>query len=167
MWLGSYEEQTPGVEVLVDSTVILGPKSEVQPDAILRLLPEFGGRSRIIENYVHQAPEFVLEVSKATRYHDLGPKLKIYELADVLEYVVIAIDPDEIRWFRLEKGVMTEQSAGTDSLYRSSVFPGLWLDPSALIAGDTKRQRDVVSAGCETPEHADFVAKLARARASR
>jgi hypothetical protein len=40
-------------------------------------------------------------------------------------------------------------------------FPGLWLDPQALLAGDTRRLRAVVDLGLATPEHAEFVARLA------
>jgi hypothetical protein len=49
-------------------------------------------------------------------------------------------------------------------LYRSSVFPGLLLDPAALLAGDSRRLRDLVNLGCATPEHAAFVARLAAVR---
>ena len=48
-------------------------------------------------------------------------------------------------------------------MYRSTVFPGLWLDPAALLAGDRRRLRAVVDLGCATPEHAAFVARLAEA----
>jgi hypothetical protein len=51
-------------------------------------------------------------------------------------------------------------------LYRLESFPGLWLDPQALIDGDTRRFRAVVDLGLATPEHADFVARLAAARTS-
>ena len=88
VWLGSYLENTPGVDVLDNATTILGWKSEPQPDALLRILPECGGRSHEEEGYIHGAPELVVEVSKATRYMDLGPKKADYERAGVLEYVV-------------------------------------------------------------------------------
>ena len=88
MWLDYYAENTSGVEVLDNATTVLGSKSEAQPDALLRVLPECGGRSRDEEGYVHGAPELVVEVSKATRYVDLGPKLFEYERAGVQEYLV-------------------------------------------------------------------------------
>ena len=43
-----------------------------------------------------------------------------------------AIDPDEIFWFALEHGALVQQSVGVDGLYRSTVFSGLWLDPSGI-----------------------------------
>jgi len=160
MWLGYYAENTPGVEVLDNATTILGWKSEPQPDALLRLLPERGGRSHIAQGYVSGAPELVVVVAKATRYVDLGPKLHDYERAGVLEYVVRAIEPDEIYWFSQEQGALVRRATGSDGLHRSTVFPGLWLDPVALLRGDTRRIRAVVDLGCATPEHATFVARL-------
>jgi Putative restriction endonuclease len=45
-WLKRYARYTPGVEPLKNATVILDQRNEPQPDAGLRILPEFGGRSR-------------------------------------------------------------------------------------------------------------------------
>jgi Uma2 family endonuclease len=166
MWLGSYSENTPGVRAMDNATTILGWKGEPQPDGLLRILPECGGRTWNEGGFVHGAPELVVEVSKTTRFVDLGPKLGDYERAGVLEYVVRAIDPDEIYWFRQEQDVLVQQPIGDDGLYHSTVFPGLWLDPIALLNGDTRRLRAVVDLGCATPEHAGFVARLAGARES-
>jgi hypothetical protein len=44
-WLGEYEEATPGTEALLNSTTILGPLSEPEPDACLLFLPECGGQT--------------------------------------------------------------------------------------------------------------------------
>jgi Uma2 family endonuclease len=96
VWLSYYQENTPGVEVLDNATSILGPKSEPQPDAQLRTLPECGGQTRDAEGFVAGAPELVVEVAKATRYIDLGPKLDDYERAGVREYVVRTLVPDEV-----------------------------------------------------------------------
>jgi hypothetical protein len=164
IWLDYYSENTPGLEALIDTSTILSFRSETQPDVLLRILPEFGGRSRDSKGYIHDAPELVAEVSKATRYVDLGPKLEDYERAGVLEYIVRAIEPDEVFWFILRRGRFEDLEPGPDGIYRSEVFPGLWLDPAALLAGDTRRLRAMVDLGCATPEHAAFVARLAAAR---
>jgi Uma2 family endonuclease len=166
MWLGQYAENTPGVQVMDNATTILSWKGEPQPDGLLRILPECGGRTWNEGGYVHGAPELIVEVAKATRFVDLGPKRAEYEQAGVLEYVVRAIDPDEIFWFGQEQGVLLQRPIGRDGLYRSTVFPGLWLDPEALVNGDTLRQRAVLDLGCATPEHAAFVAQLAAARSA-
>ena len=49
-------------------------------------------------------------------------------------------------------------------LYRSKVFPGLWLDPAALIRGDTPAMQAALQRGLASPEHADFVARLKAGR---
>ncbi len=82
----------------------------------------------------------------------------------MLEYVVSAIDPDELYWFSQENGTLVQHAPEADGLHRSIAFPGLWLDPVALLNGDTRRIRAVVDLGCATPEHADFVAQLGGAR---
>jgi Uma2 family endonuclease len=164
VWLDYYAEHTPGTQALDNTTAVLGWKSEPQPDGFLRVLPECGGRTWNERGLVHGAPELVVEVAKATRYMDLGPKLRDYEQAGVLEYVVRAFDPDEILWFRQEQGVLVQRSIGEDALYHSAVFPGLWLDPQALLQGHRQRLRAVVDLGCATAEHAEFVARLANAR---
>jgi Uma2 family endonuclease len=164
MWLGHFAAFTPGVSAMDSATIILSWKSEPQPDALLRVRSKFGGRSRDEGGYIHGAPELVAEVSKATRYVDLGPKLRDYERAGVLEYVVRAIDPDEIYWFAQQNGVLVQRAIGDDGFYRSTAFPGLWLDPVALLDGDTRRLQAVVEMVCSTTEHAEFVARLEKAR---
>jgi Uma2 family endonuclease len=164
VWLDYYAENTPGIEALHNVTTILGWRSEPQPDGFLRILPECGGRTWDEGKYVGGAPELVAEVSMATRYVDLGPKKADYERAGVQEYIVRAIDPDEIYWFGQENGELVQRSIGDDGLYRSTVLPGLWLDPAALLKGDRRRLRAVVDLGCATPEHAEFVIRLAKVR---
>jgi Uma2 family endonuclease len=164
VWLDYYAEQTPGLQVMDNATAVLGRKSEPQPDALLRILPEFGGKTRVEKKFLAGPPELVVEVSHATRYVDLGPKLKDYQRAGVLEYVVRALEPDEVFWFVREGGILVPWALGEDGLYRSVNFPGLWLDPQALLRGDRRRLREVVDLSCATPEHAAFVAKLAAIR---
>ena len=166
MWLGFYQARTPGVEALVDTSTALGLKSEPQPDALLRILTECGGRTQADQRFVHGVPELLVEVAHTSRYADLGPKFDDYERVGVLEYIVHAIDPDEVLWFVMRKGRFVDLEPGPDGIYRSEVFPGLWLDPQALLLGDTRRLRAVIETGCATPEHAEFVARLAAARTS-
>ncbi len=151
VWLDYYAENTPGVQFLHNATTILGWRSEPQPDGLLRILPECGGRTWDEGAYVGGAPELIVEVSKATRYVDLGSKKADYERAGVQEYLVRAIDPDEIHWFGQEHGELVRRSVEGDGLYRSTVFPGLWLDPVALLQGDRRRLRAVVDLGLRHP----------------
>ena len=164
VWLSYYKENTPGVQVLDNATTFLGPRSEPQPDALLRIRPEWGGRTIAHPRYVSGVPELVLEVSHSSRYTDLGPKLDDYERAGVQEYIVRALEPDEVLWHVLREGRLTAIPPGANGLYRSHVFPGLWLDPQALLGDDTRRLRAVIDQGVATAEHAVFVARLATAR---
>ena len=52
-WLGYYAENTHGVRAMDNATTILGWKSEPQPDGLLRILPECGGRTWNAGGYVH------------------------------------------------------------------------------------------------------------------
>jgi hypothetical protein len=164
VWFSYYEENTPGVEALDNTSTALGLKSEPQPDLQLRILPECGGRTQADRRFIRGVPELVLEVTHTTRYTDLGPKLDDYERAGVPEYVVRTVEPDEVLWHVLQEGRLVAVSPDADGLYRSRVFPGLWLDPQALLARDTRRLREVLDQGGATPEHAAFVARLAAAR---
>ena len=103
-------------------------------------------------------------MAEDTRYHDLGPKLDEYECGGVQEYLVSAHDPDEVIWFVSRKRRLVKVPAGAEGLYRSEVFPGLWLDPQALLADDIKGMLAALDKGVATPEHAAFVARLAKAR---
>ncbi len=165
VWLDRYAENTPGVEALDNATVILGWRNEPQPDLLLRVLPDRGGRTRNEGKYVTGPPELIVEVARSTRYADLGPKFEEYERAGVLEYVVLAGSPDEILWHRLDDaGRFVTVAPGEDGLYRSRVFPGLWLDPVALLAGDRAGVRAALDRGLATPEHAAFAATLSADR---
>jgi Uma2 family endonuclease len=160
VWLSYYAENTPGVRVLDNATVILGWKSEPQPDVMLRVRPEHGGRTRNQGPYVAGTPELVVEVARATRFVDLGPKLADCEQAGVLEYVVRALEPDELIWHRQDGGRLVRVPPDPDGLHRSAAFPGLWLDPGALLRGETRRLREALDLGLATPEHRDWRARL-------
>ena len=53
-----YEENTPGVQVLDNATTFLGPRSEPQPDALLRILPECGGQTWPIRSTCAGSPSW-------------------------------------------------------------------------------------------------------------
>jgi Uma2 family endonuclease len=166
-WLGYYQARTPGVGGEDNTSTRLGPKGEVQPDHNLRIRPECGGQSGTAREFIVGAPELIVEVARSTRRSDLGIKKDQYERAGVREYLVVALDPDEIHWFVLRDGRFQRKSPGEDGYYRSQVFPGLWLDPAALFNEDLAGLVAVVDLGVATPEHAEFVARLEGARAGR
>jgi hypothetical protein len=130
----------------------------------VRIPAELGGQSRIEGGYITGAPELVIEIARSSRRVDLGSKKADYERAGVLEYVVFELDPERIHWFIRRGDRFETLLPGPDGLYRSEVFPGLWLDPAACSPGDRARLRAAVNRGLATPEHAAFVARLEAAR---
>src|SRR5437868_12041066 len=83
VWLSYYQENTPGVEALDNTSTALGLKSEPQPDALLRILPEYGGQTQTDRRFVQGVPELLVEVDHTSRYTDLGPKFDDYERVGV------------------------------------------------------------------------------------
>jgi Uma2 family endonuclease len=164
-WLNLYRRRTPGVRLAEGATVMLGEYGEPQPDALLRIEPVLGGRCSVNEDgYLIGPPELVVEVSRSSRRFDLGAKLADYERAGVQEYLVVALDPDEVFWHVNTDGGLVRIAADPDGLFRSRVFPGLWLDPAALSAGDLDALIAALDRGLASEEHAAFVARLAAAR---
>ena len=162
-WLSQYEDATPGVETLDNATAILDEDAEVQPDDMLIIDPEHGGQMRMNEDeYLEGAPELAVEVASSSATIDLHGKKRDYERAGVIEYVVVVLRQKKVAWFRRRGGRLVEMAPGPDGVYRSKVFPGLWLDPEALLRRDGKRVREVLDQGLATSEHAAFVAKLGR-----
>jgi len=164
-WLVEYELATPGTEVLENTSHILGPLSEPQPDACLIILPAYGGRTWEDKNgHLHGGPEFIAEISTSTESLDLHQKKRDYEKAGVREYLVVALRSRQVFWFISRRGKFRELAADSGGIFRSETFPGLWLDSAALLRRDAKRMLAVLHRGLATPEHAHFVSQLARQR---
>jgi hypothetical protein len=70
----------------------------------------------------------------------------------------------QIDWFILHEERYQPLDPAADGILRSTVFPGLWLDPAALIRGDVNTVLAIVRRGLDSAEHGDFVARLQRAR---
>jgi Uma2 family endonuclease len=161
-WLGAYEDATLGVEVYDNVTTIMGEESEPQPDACLIIMPERGGQMRVTEDdYLEGGPELAVEVASSTESYDLHSKKRDYERAGVREYLVVALRQRRVFWFRNLAGQFEELVPDADGILRSAVFPGLWLDPQALLDLNVRRLLDVLQSGLATPEHAAFVQHLA------
>ena len=164
-WVTLYERSTPGVEAGDNSTVRLSPENEPQPDCLLFIQPEHAGQVRIGEDdYIEGAPDLVAEVAASSVSYVLGKKLDAYAANGVREYLVWRVRDREIDWYANRGGRFERMLPQADGILRSEVFPGLWLDPVALIRGDVNAVLAVVQHGLNTPEHAEFVARLERDR---
>jgi Uma2 family endonuclease len=160
-WLGVYLAGTPGVEGGDNGSIRLDLDNEPQPDAYLLIDSRHGGQARIGENdYVEGAPELIVEISSSSVSYDLGKKLHVYRRNGVREYIVWRVQDRQIDWFALREGQYERMSQGAESLLRSEVFPGLWLDESALLNGDLATVLARAREGLISAEHAAFTARL-------
>jgi hypothetical protein len=116
--------------------VLIGD-SEPQADSCLRIDEEYGGRSWVDEEgYLTGSPEWVGEVSFSSIKIDLEKKLPMYEKNGIREFVLWRVPDKAIDWFILKQGKYESLAKSKDGLYKSKVFPGLWLDAAAMISGD-------------------------------
>jgi Uma2 family endonuclease len=160
-WLIRYAAGTPGVEVSDNSTVRLDLDNEPQPDALLLIDPACGGQTRCsADDYLEGSPELVAEVSSSSVSYDLHAKLHVYRRNGVREYLVWRVLEQAIDWFVLRTGQYERLPMDANGLLQSEVFPGLWLDPGALVRGDLATVLTLVQQGLGSPEHAAFVARL-------
>jgi Uma2 family endonuclease len=161
-WLANYETDTPGVEAGDNGSVRLDLDNEPQPDGYLIILPGIGGQARISEDdYIEGAPELVAEVATSSVSYDLGKELNVYRRNGVREYVVSRVLDRQVDWFVNREGRFEPLAPSADGILRSTVFPGLWLDPAALVQGEKAVVKVVLQRGLESPEHAEFMARLA------
>jgi len=160
-WLGHYTAYTPGTEGAPNATVQLDLDNEPQPDEFLRISPRHGGQSRTSDKgYIVGAPELALEIAYSSVSYDLHDKLRAYRRNGVQEYIVWRVDDEEIDWFVLEEGQYVKLTPGENGVYKSRVFPGLWLDAPAILRGDMKAVLALLDEGLKSPEHAGFVDRL-------
>jgi len=160
-WLGLYAMATPGTQGSNNATVLMLADAP-QPDVHLRLLPEAGGRCRLDGTLLRGAPELAAEVSRTSAAYDLHQKLELYQEAGVREYVAVLLFEQEIRWYRLGDDGVYHVHTPENGIWRSQVFPGLWLDGRALLEGKMQRVAATLQEGLASPEHGAFLAELAR-----
>jgi Uma2 family endonuclease len=123
--------------------------------------PALGGQARLsADDYVEGGPELAAEVAASSAAIDLNNKLRVYRRNQVQEYVVWRVLDGAVDWFILAEGRYDRLVLGPDGVYRSRVFPGLWLDAAALVRGDLAAVQRALQQGITSPEHAAFVAAL-------
>jgi Uma2 family endonuclease len=167
-WLGVYGAATPGVLGGDNATVRLDLENEPQPDAILYLNPEIGGRSQIdSDDYLAGPPELVVEIAASSAAYDMNLKRRVYARNGVSEYVVFQVYERQTSWFALREHGYEALAPGDDGILRSEIFPGLWLDPAAFWAGDLLRVLAVAQQGIASPEHTAFIETLTQLLDSR
>jgi Uma2 family endonuclease len=158
-WLGNYEALTPGVECADNVTVRLDENTVPQPDALLRITDH--GQSTISEDdYIEGSPELIVEIAASTVSIDLHDKLKVYCRNQVQEYLVWRVYDQEFDWFRWRDGEYIKLIPDATGIIQSEIYPGLWLDVNALLAGNLAQVLTVLQTGMKTSEHQIFVEQL-------
>jgi hypothetical protein len=164
-WLAHYSAYTAGTDCGTNSTWLM-LQSAPQPDTYLWILPQYGGQSGIRGKYHTGAPELAAEICFSSAAYDLGVKKTLYQKARVQEYVAFLIEEQEIRWHRLVKGAYKSCQPTSRGIFRSQVFPGLWLEGRALWRQDLARVLQTLDRGLKSVQHAAFVRALAARKAT-
>ena len=139
-WLVAYASCHPETEAHTNATVILDAENTVQPDALLRRLPEHGGLTRVNEaGYLVGPPELIVEVAASSASIDLRDKRRAYCRNGVREYLVWLVAEARLEWFCLEEDDYCPQLPDAQGVLHSRVFPGLQLPVASLLAGDTAK----------------------------
>lgn len=160
-WLGAYVAATPGVDIADNSTVRLDFDNEPQPDALLRIEPKVGGKSRItVDDYIEGAPELVVEIAASSASVDLNAKLNAYRRNGVQEYLVWQMYENHIRWFELRDSEYVLLDPDDHGVIQSQVFPGLGLAIAPLLKGDIATVLSELQRGFHTPEHQELINRL-------
>jgi len=160
-WFGVYLAATPGVTAGDNATVRLDFENEVQPDALLRLEPAQGGKSRITaDDYLEGPPELIVEIAASSSAYDLHDKRRVYQRSGVQEYLAFQMYEQRADWFALREGVYTPLEPDASGVLKSQIFPGLWLKAEYLFAGNLAALLATLQEGLAAPEHTAFVARL-------
>ncbi|MGL6077062.1 MAG: Uma2 family endonuclease [Fimbriiglobus sp.] len=161
-WISMYGFRTPGVRGLHNASIIGDGDDETQPDMGLYVMPEAGGRmTRTEDGYLRGPAELLVEISKSSRQLDLNAKKDYYERLGVSEYLVVDIPDEQIHWFHLVRKSYRELIP-EDGIWKSKVFPGLWMTLPCLFPGSESEIEETMKQGLSSAEHTAFVAKLAK-----
>ena len=161
--LGFYRAVTPGVRGSDNATIRLDLLNELQPDVLLRLDPAVGGNSWIDgDGYLQGAPELIVEVAASSTSYDLHQKKAVYARHGVQEYLVFQVNEQQINWFSLRDGVYASLTADAAGIWRSRIFPDLWLAAAAFWLGDMPALMAVLQQGLASPEYVTFREQLSR-----
>ncbi|MGF1515943.1 MAG: Uma2 family endonuclease [Elainellaceae cyanobacterium] len=161
-WLWTYKVATPGVRMGDNPTVRLDVDNEPQPDALLMIDEVCGGGARIsADGYVEGSPELVAEVAASSAAIDTGDKKRAYRRSGVVEYVVWQVFDQKLDWYHLKDDDYVPLECDQQGILRSVVFPGLWLDSAAMLAGDMPTVLAVQQQGLASEAHQEFLGQLA------
>ncbi|MCF2970006.1 Uma2 family endonuclease [Synechococcus sp. Nb3U1] len=157
-WLGTYNAYTPGLILGDTPTVRLDPDNEPQPDVVL-FLP---GRGAIVseDDYIEGSPDLIVEIAASSASIDLHDKKRAYRRNGIQDYIVWRTLEQQLDWFCLKADDYQVQIPDEQGILRSQAFPGLWLDPVALLTGDMPKVLSVLQQGLGSAEHQTFIQQI-------
>ncbi len=163
-WLAYYRFATPGIRGGDNGTFRLDPKTCLNPTSFLLILPAHGGQARIgADKYVAGCPR----TGRGGRFQSASAMTSMRSSKSIdgngaREYIVWRVEDRADRLVHRSATVDYDRlPPGEDGVLRSEVFPGLWLDPDALIRGRPGRRLPGRPAWHgASREHAEFVARL-------
>ena len=145
-----------------NSTVALDLNNCPQPDVVLFIKPDLGGQvTARRQGLYRRRPRLVAEIAASSVSHDLHDKLQVLRAQRCARVLWSGdVDDHEVDWFVLRNGRFEKLAPDADGTLRSTVFPGLWLDPAALIRENFDKLLQVLQSGLDSPEHAEFTGRL-------
>jgi hypothetical protein len=158
-WGAVYADRCRIARVSGNITWLMLDDGAPQPDTSIRVLPEFGGTSRLEGGLAAGVPELAVEIAKSSRAYDLGQKLNLYERAGVQEYLAALLKERRLEWRVLRDGQYELLKPDSDGIYKSEIFPGLWLNEQAFWKLDFRAVLAVLDQGLQSPEFAAFQTK--------
>lgn len=164
-WLNSYALQTPGTQMDSDVMVMLGWNNVPQPNIVLRVPPECGGKSRTTsEKILSEAPELMVDFTTSHQTFDLRDRIRAFRESGVPEYLVWRSDERKLEWFCLERGKYALNLPNSNGVLASHFFPGLHLNLSALLNRSSTAVMATLRKSLQSGEHAAFVVRLEKRR---
>lgn len=162
-FLSLYQFSTQGIDLIDNVTYIANEEYEPQPDAVLLIEENYGGKSWINDNdYLEGAPELVVEIASSSVSYDLHDKLELYEQKGVQEYIVWRVLDEQIDWFGLEDGKYKKFTADKQGIIESEVFPGLRLNVEAMLEDSLQKVSADLQKGLKSKKYKNFVKQLSK-----
>lgn len=160
-WLGNYSAVTPVTDFADNVTLIIDLDNEPQPDAVLCVKKESGGKSSVnAEGYLEGSPELIVEIAASSKSYDLHIKKKVYQRNGVKEYIVWRVFDEAIDWFVLENGEYVKLEPDKKGIIESRFFVGLRLNVKAMLANDLATVLADLQKGLNSKKHKEFINKL-------
>lgn len=146
-WIATYAMHDPTLVGSDNATIRLNADNDPQPDLCLLRVE---GQTRFDdEGYIIGPPEMIVEIAGSSASYDFGEKRDVYEAAGVGEYLVFEAIEGRIQWWRSDSGRFVD-ILPDDGIYKSALFPGLWLDADALRSANALKLIENLRRGMES-----------------